>query len=64
MVLVCNTMIDEEIWLALFRILLEFDVFSCMLMREELEISPVWGKLQIKFPERAKETEAIIVLLL
>ena len=30
------------------------------LMREKLEISPVWGKLQIKFPVRTKETDAII----
>ena len=29
----------------------------------ELEISPVWGKLQIKFPVRTKETEAIMVLI-
>ena len=34
-----------------------------MLMREKLEIYPVWGKLQIKFPVRTKETEAIMVLL-
>ena len=33
-----------------------------MLMREKLEICPVWGKLQIKFPVRTKETEAIMVL--
>ena len=33
-----------------------------MLMREKLEICPVWGKLQIKFPLRTKETEAIMVL--
>ena len=31
--------------------------------REKLEISLVWGKLQIKFPVRTKETEAIMVLL-
>ena len=36
--------------------------FPCY--REKLEISPVWGKLQIKFPVRTKETEAIVVLLL
>ena len=29
-------------------------------MRGKLEISPVWGKLQIKFPVRTNETEAII----
>ena len=27
------------------------------------EASPVWGKLQIKFPVKTKETEAIMVLL-
>ena len=27
-----------------------------LLMREKLEISPVWGKLQIKLPVRTKET--------
>ena len=35
-----------------FEFFLEFDVCS----------SPVWGKLQIKFPVRTKETEAIMVL--
>ena len=28
------------------------------------EISPVWGKLEIKFPVRTKETKAIMALLL
>ena len=28
------------------------------------EISPVWGKLEIKFPVRTKETKAIIMVLL
>ena len=62
MVLVCNTMIDEEIWLALFRILLGS---LCLLMHVnegKLEICPVW-KLKIKFPVRTNETEAIMVLL-
>ena len=36
-------------------------VFSDILS-EKLEISPVWGKLEIKFPVRTKETEAIMVL--
>ena len=31
-----------------------------MLMRVKLEICPVWGKLEIKFPVRTKETDAII----
>ena len=57
MVLVCNTMIDEEC----FEFFWEFDVCSCMLMRGKLEICPVWGKLEIKFPGRTKETEAIMV---
>ena len=29
---------------------------------EKSEIFPVWGKLQIKFPVRTKETEANMVL--
>ena len=33
-----------------------------MLMRDKLEIWPVWGKLEIKFLVRTKETEAIMVL--
>ena len=33
-----------------------------MLMRGKLEICLVWGKLEIKFPLRKKETEAIMVL--
>ena len=33
-----------------------------MLMRDKLEIFPVWGKLEIKLPVRANETEAIMVL--
>ena len=64
MVLVCNTMIDEEIWLALFRILLGI---SCLLMHVNQ------GKIR-NFPSsrenyrlnhlvRTKETEAIMVLL-
>ena len=32
--------------------------------RGKLEISLVWGKLQIKFPVRSKETEAVMVLLI
>ena len=58
-----NTMIDEEIWLALFRILLGI---WCLLMhvnKGKIRNLPVWGKLQIKFPVRTKETEAIMVLL-
>ena len=58
-VLVCNTMIDEEILLAFFRIL---SGIWCTLLREKLEICPVWGKLQINFPVRTNETEAIMVL--
>ena len=63
MILVCNTMIDKEIRSHCFESFWEFDVCLCMLMRGKLEISPVWGKLQIKFPVRTKETEAIMVLL-
>ena len=60
MVLVCNTMIDEEIYdLALFGILL--GIWSLLknvkLRRYKLEICPVWGKLEIKFPVGTKETE-------
>ena len=33
------------------------------MLQGKLEISPVWGKLQIKFPVRTKETKAIMVLL-
>ena len=58
-----NTMIDEEIWLALFRILLGI---WCLLMhvnKGKIRNLPVWGKLQIKFPVRTKETEAIMILL-
>ena len=44
MVLVYNTMIDEEILLALFEFFWEFDVCSCMLMREELETCLVRGE--------------------
>ena len=31
-------------------------------MRDKLEICPVWGKLEIKFRVRTKETEANMVL--
>ena len=34
-----------------------------MLNRDKLEISQVWGKLEIKFPVRTKETDAIMVLI-
>ena len=50
--IISNTMIDEEIWLALFRILLEIRNLPCL---EEIR--------DIKFPVRTKETEAIMVLL-
>ena len=32
-------------------------------MRDKLEICPVWGKLEIKFPVKTKETEAIMVVI-
>ena len=28
-------------------------------MKEKLEICPVWGKLEIKFPLRTKETDHV-----
>ena len=34
-----------------------------MVTSDKLEICPVWGKLEINFPVRTKETEAIMVLL-
>ena len=40
----------------------EFDLCTCMLMRVKFEICPVWGKLEIKFPVRTKETDVIMVL--
>ena len=47
MVLVCNTMIDDKIWLVLFWILREVDVCSWMLMRGKWEICPVRGENEI-----------------